>query len=173
VDGGTITPESLQSESKDHFGGFPSHLISSGDITKHHEKWLQIEHLPAQLADGRYILNLRNEHWIVLILQHPLVFIFDPLSTKVNKKDIPTHHPELTKWLKARGFTHITANDVIVQPKHSNLCGYFCLWFVKHVPKGHLTEESFDSFIHSEFKGSDDDFNVKKLVAWCNGVGLT
>ena len=137
------------------------------------EKWLQIENLPPTLSNGRYILNLRNQHWITLILQKPEAFIFDPLSTKVNKKDIPSHHPELMSWLKRNGFTQILANDKIVQPKKSNLCGYYCLWFVKHVPKGHLNENKFDDFILRNFHDGDSGFSVRTLVSWTNKVGLT
>jgi len=137
------------------------------------EKWLQIENLPATLVDGRYILNLRNEHWVVIVLQKPLCFIFDPLSTRLNKKDIPTKHKGLVTWLKSHGFTKVIANDIPIQPIKSQLCGYFCLYFVKHLPKGHLSEEDFDQMILSHFKSGNDGFNVKHLIEWCNKVGLT
>ena len=171
--GGTVTSAELDSKSKNHFAGFPSHQITSDDITRMGEKWIQIENLPESLPDGRYILNLRNEHWIVLLLQKPNAFIFDPLSTQVNKQDIPTKHKNLTTWLKSRAFTTIYANDIKVQPKSSWACGYYCLYFVKHVPKGKLTEEGFDLFILNHFRSGDDDFNIQKLIAWTNKVKLT
>lgn len=173
--GGEITAGEIESEKKDEFKGFPSKLVSSDDLERLHIPWIRIEALPKTIKNDAYVMNLRNQHWIAIVIQFPEIYIFDPLSTKVNTQDIPTHHKELINWAKNLGFNKIYANDIKVQPKFSNLCGHFCIYFVKHIKalNGRLNEQVFDNFINTNFRDGDDVYNTKKVIAFSNKIGLT
>lgn len=172
--GGEITAGVIKEESRDKFAGFPSHLISSDELERLGIKWFQIERIPANLKNGIYVVNARNQHWFNMIVQNDEIFIIDPLSIKQNPKDRPDHHRELIEWAKAHGFSKIYASEVIIQPKLSNLCGYITAYLAKHIKVGNLTYEKLDNWLKSNFENKNNSIaNVEKVLSWCNSVGLS
>lgn len=181
IKGGEIGTGELIDESKKDFNMFPQHLISSDDIENCGEKWICIENIPENLRDGIYITNARNEHWFLLIIQKPDIFMIDPISPTKNKTDIPTKHKELINFGKNNGFKNIYSSEVEVQPIKSSLCGYICLYLAKKLKPmmGKLTYDKIEKYLDDNFydlnkQGGNKQqlFNVKKIIEWCNKMGV-
>lgn len=171
--GGFISNNIITTSSKKEFENFPIQLVSSEDIERLGEKWLQIEHLPNIINDGSYIVNTNNQHWWVAIFQFPLIFVIDPFGIYING----TPPKQLIEWARNHKFETIYASEIDIQNKKSNECGYICLYIVKHI-HGKLNEKSFDEWIDKHFYDLNENrnggmYNTKKVFEWCNKVQLT
>ena len=161
--------------SKDDFNGFPQKLISSDDIEKLHEKWLQIEHLPNMIKDGAYIVNTNNQHWWCMIVQYPSIFVIDPFGVYVNGSP----PKQLIKWAKNHGFQTVYASEIDIQNLKSNECGYICLYIVKHIRPliGTLTETKFDKWLKPQFNDLTNNkkgglYNTKKVFKYISKLNI-
>jgi hypothetical protein len=154
---------------------FPYVQVTSKEIEDAGYDWYMRDSIPSHLSDGVYLLNYdqssgQGTHWVTLIIQYPEVYIFDPLSVKVN------HPPpsDIIKWARDNKFSILYDNEFPIQHKESYLCGYYSLLMADaFVPMvGHLTERVFDQKIKSLFDTHPTKHNVNKVMKYSHKEGL-
>jgi hypothetical protein len=71
--------------------------------------------------------KFRGQHWLALSMEGCRLEIFDSFGL----------HPSVYNLMdKLPDFSVMTYNDNQLQPIHSNLCGYYCLFFCHYKARG-------------------------------------
>jgi hypothetical protein len=147
-----------------NYDGYPKHLIDTDDLARYNIESISRDHIPSLPRDinNPIVINLDNAsgngtHWTAFYVRYPNCFYYDPLSVKVG--GYPPQ--ELRDWAKRFGYNKIYCNDVIHMPVNSNLCGYFCIWFCKHIT--HVSNEKQYDALLATFRDANNEYNIHTL----------
>lgn len=116
------------------------HIGADTELHRHFRGVFARNTLPAELRPGAYIVNTKNkdqvgEHWISLWVNEDAVIEFmDPLAKS----------PVTYGWSPSRPYIY---NRDRIQPKHSVLCGAYCLYYLYFRCRGKVMQHIIGSLL--------------------------
>lgn len=82
--------------------------------------------------------NLPGTHWIAIIIQDTIGYVFDPMGFPPHLKISYWMNNNCNKW---------STNIFQVQPYLSNLCGQYCIHFLYFASANYLNDKRFDDIV--------------------------
>ena len=109
------------------------------------------DHLPNEIKDGDYIINLDEyynigTHWVALYVKNNDVTDFDGFGVE----HIPN---EIKKFIDLK---NLILNIFRIQAHDSIMCGYFCIGFINFMFKGKTLNDYTNLFSPDDLKKKDD-----------------
>lgn len=120
------------------------------------------DYLPSKKRRNRILImntdtsNLPGKHWIAVIVHNNVGYCFDPLGFP----------PSLTlsSWLN-RHYSRWSSNtNKRVQPLYSDLCGYYCLYFLFWATKSFTTLNDMNTLLDTLFPITNDIIQYEQTI---------
>lgn len=128
---------------------------------------LETEPLPIPNQLNNYIINYGNEsnggtHWVALIIYNNIAFFFDSFGAHFDS--------DIEAYMKRSGCNQIAYNQLIIQHLNSNLCGWYCLSFLRYMRAIFNEENRKKAFFemandYCNIFSDDSEKNAKKVRA--------
>lgn len=100
--------------------------------------------------------NLPGKHWVAVIVRNNVGYCFDPLGFPPS--------PTLASWMN-RKYSNWSSNaNRRVQPLYSELCGYYCLYFLFWCSKRYLSSLDCNTILDTLFPSSDTMVDYEKTI---------
>jgi hypothetical protein len=118
--------------------------------------------------NGNYIINLDDRgnngtHWTVLIVEKNQAYYFDSYGCPP---------PEQIIEFCKRPKTHLYYNTRVIQDIESELCGFFCIAFLKYVNNSQDLLKSSNDYSNM-FDNTESDLNGFLLKGYLNKYNLS
>lgn len=123
----------------------------------------ELQHIPVR--DGAYIINLDNTnknggnggtHWCAFYIEGKKAFYFDPFAV---------HPPEAVERYLSKYDTRMSVKQI--QNIFSNVCGYYCLFFIYYMTKEKGQQPFFQrAYSFLNLFSSDPKDNLKLLECY-------
>ena len=124
----------------------------------------ELKHLEIKSLPDFFVINLDNRwekgsHWIGVCIYHNAVYVCDSLGGLIPGKQFPH---DLINFLHIHTFNRKLFITKQLQPTDSDLCGAYCILFIREMTK-HDSFSSFLSLFTNNLKQND------KIVSFlCN-----
>lgn len=104
--------------------------------------------------------NLPGQHWVAVIIRRKVGYCFDSLGFPPSST--------LSKWMNRQCDKWSSNTNRRVQPMYSELCGYYCLYFLYWCSLCVVSETDFNTVFNSLFPNTktveEHEKTIKKFI---------
>ena len=100
--------------------------------------------------------NLPGTHWVAVIVRNNIGYCFDPLGFAPSTT--------LSNWMNQYYKKWNSNTDRHVQPLYSNLCGYYCLYFLFWSSTSFMTQFNFNTILDKLFPKSQNFVQYEQTI---------
>lgn len=120
------------------------------------------DYLPSRKKRNRSFImnsdtsNLPGKHWIAVIVRNNVGYCFDPLGFPPS--------PTLSSWLNRHYSIWSSNANRRVQPLYSELCGYYCLFFLSWSSSGFVSTVDYNTILDILFPSNKSILEYEKSI---------